>query len=91
MHHPGTTDTRRMLDDICRPAVMAVAEEMQKRGIDISVQESALEEDPNLYHLDLMIHLEEEQNFVYQIWPVRYIAPTFSERGKLGKRFLLPS
>ncbi|NEU36108.1 high-affinity choline transporter BetT, partial [bacterium LRH843] len=64
MHHPGTTDTRRMLDDICRPAVMAVAEEMQKRGIDISVQESALEEDPNLYHLDLMIHLEEEQNFV---------------------------
>ena len=87
MHHPGTSDTKRMLDEICRPAVLAVAEEMQKRGVNIDVQESALEQDPTLYHLDLIIHLEEEQNFVYQIWPVRYIAPTFSERGKLGKRF----
>jgi hypothetical protein len=36
-----------------------------------------------------MIHLEEEQNFVYQIWPVRYIAPNFSERGKRENSFII--
>ena len=42
---------------------------------------------PDLYHLDLTIHLEDDYNFIYQIWPVRYIAPQFSERGKSGKDY----
>ena len=87
MHHPGTSETKRMLNEICKPAVQAVADELEKRAVTVDVQEVELEEDPELYHLDITIHLEEEQNFIYQIWPVRYIAPNFSERGKRGKQF----
>ncbi|MEC8057766.1 MAG: choline BCCT transporter BetT, partial [Pseudomonadota bacterium] len=87
MHHPGTFETKKMLNEICRPAVVAVTEELQKRAIQVDVTEVPLEEDAELYHLDITIHLEEEQNFIYQIWPVRYIAPNFSERGKRGKQF----
>ena len=88
MHHPGTFETKKMLNEICRPAVLAVTEELQKRAVQVDVTEVPLEEDAELYHLDITIHLEEEQNFIYQIWPVRYIAPNFSERGKRGKQFL---
>ncbi|MCU4413566.1 choline transporter [Acinetobacter sp. WU_MDCI_Axc73] len=87
MHHPGTFETKKMLNEICRPAVLAVTEELQKRAVQVDITEVPLEEDAELYHLDITIHLEEEQNFIYQIWPVRYIAPNFSERGKRGKQF----
>lgn len=87
MHHPGTFETERMLNEICFPAVQAVANELEKRAVKVDVVKVPLEEDQALYHLDITIHLEEEQNFIYQIWPVRYIAPNFSERGKRGKQF----
>ncbi|MFP0369641.1 choline transporter [Acinetobacter baumannii] len=87
MHHPGTTETRRMLDTVCKPAVQAVADELIKQGMNVDVQQTPLEDEEALYHLDITIHLEEEQNFVYQIWPVRYSAPNFSQRVKRGKQF----
>jgi choline/glycine/proline betaine transport protein len=46
-----------------------------------------VEDSDTLYHLDLTIYIEEEFNFIYQIWPVRYITPTFSERGKRGMQY----
>lgn len=87
MQHPGTTETRQMLDKVCFPAVKTVADELIKQGMQVDVTHTALEENDALYHLDLTIHLEEDHNFVYQIWPVRYTAPQFSERGKSGKDF----
>lgn len=87
MHHPGTSETRRMLDTVCKPAVQAVADELIKQGMNVDVQQTPLEDEEALYHLDITIHLEEEQNFVYQIWPVRYSAPNFSQRVKRGKQF----
>ncbi len=86
MHHPGTTETKRMLDEVCLPAMQAVADELMKRGVEASVEQKLLEDELPLYHLDIIIHLEQEQNFIYQIWPIRYITPNFSERGKRGKR-----
>ncbi|WP_171497316.1 BCCT family transporter, partial [Acinetobacter junii] len=71
MHHPGTFETKKMLNEIYHPAVLAVTEELQKRAVRVDVTEVPLEEDAELYHLDITIHLEEEQNFIYQIWPVR--------------------
>ncbi|MFX6048677.1 high-affinity choline transporter BetT, partial [Acinetobacter baumannii] len=61
MHHPGTSETKRMLNEICKPAVQAVADELEKRAVTVDVQEVELEEDPELYHSDITIHLEEEQ------------------------------
>ncbi len=87
MHHPGSHETLRMLDNVCRPAVQTVADELIKRGMNVEVNQGESEYHDKLYHLDLTIFIEDEHNFVYQIWPVRYIAPTFSERGKRGKQY----
>lgn len=76
MHHPGTSETKRMLNEICKPAVQAVADELEKRAVTVDVQEVELEEDPELYHLDITIHLEEEQNFIYQICLSVILRPT---------------
>ncbi len=84
MHHPGTTETRRMLDTVCKPAVQAVADELIKQGMNVDVQQTPLEDEEALYHLDITIHLKKSKNFVYQIWPVRYSAPNFSQRKNEG-------
>lgn len=36
-------------------------------------------------HLDLLVHMGEEQNFVYQIWPQQYSVPGFTYRARSGK------
>ncbi|WP_180033682.1 choline transporter [Acinetobacter sp. YH12233] len=87
MLHPSLSQTRTMLDNVCRPAIEAVATELIDKGIQVNIQEKSLEEEPELYHLDLTIQLDEEENFVYEIWPVRYDTPNFSSRGKRTKRY----
>ncbi|NHB65647.1 choline transporter [Acinetobacter sp. GFQ9D192M] len=87
MLHPSLSQTRAMLDDVCKPAIEAVATELTDKGIQVNIQEKPLEEEPELYHLDLTIQLDEEENFVYQIWPVRYATPNFSSRGKRTRRY----
>lgn len=87
MLHPSLSQTRTMLDNVCKPAIEAVATELIDKGIQVNIQEKSLEEEPELYHLDLTIQLDEEENFVYQIWPVRYATPNFSSRGKRTKRY----
>lgn len=87
MLHPSLPQTRTMLDNVCKPAIEAVATELIDKGIQVNIQEKSLEEEPKLYHLDLTIQLDEEENFVYEIWPVRYDTPNFSSRGKRTKRY----
>ncbi|MFV5524078.1 choline transporter [Acinetobacter variabilis] len=87
MLHPSLSQTRAMLDEVCKPAIEAVATELTDKGIQVNIQEKPLEEEPELYHLDLTIQLDEEENFVYQIWPVRYATPNFSSRGKRTRRY----
>ncbi|MCU4628134.1 choline transporter [Acinetobacter variabilis] len=87
MLHPSLSQTRTMLDNVCKPAIEAVATELIDKGIQVNIQEKSLEEEPELYHLDLTIQLDEEENFVYEIWPVRYDTPNFSSRGKRTKRY----
>ena len=87
MLHPSLSQTRTMLDNVCKPALEAVATELIDKGIQVNIQEKSLEEEPELYHLDLTIQLDEEENFVYEIWPVRYDTPNFSSRGKRTKRY----
>ncbi|WDE14748.1 MULTISPECIES: choline transporter [Acinetobacter] len=87
MLHPSLNQTRNMLDDVCKPAIQAVASELISKGIQVDVQEKPVDHEPELYHLDLVIQLDEEENFVYAIWPVRYDTPNFSARGKRTKRY----
>lgn len=87
MLHPSLNQTRNMLDEVCKPAIQAVASELISKGIQVDVQEKPVDHEPELYHLDLVIQLDEEENFVYAIWPVRYDTPNFSARGKRTKRY----
>ncbi len=86
MLHPSVAQTVKMLDEVCKPAIEAVAEELTRKGVEVTVNEKELDTGNGLYHLDLQIALDAEENFVYEIWPVRYATPQFSSRGKSSKR-----
>lgn len=89
MQHAGRKATLQMLDTVCTQAVEAVVNELRSKGVATDFVKQALdnEEDYDLYHIDLIIDLDSEQNFIYQIWPQRYLAPDFSKRSQLGKEF----
>ncbi|GAB2943637.1 choline transporter [Hafnia psychrotolerans] len=85
MNYPGTTHTEHMMDLVCRPAMLDVAQELKLRGAKVEFNEHEALEDEKLNHLELIVALGEEQNFVYQIWPVRYAVPGFTYRARSGK------
>lgn len=85
MHYPGTKHTKKMPDHICRPALQEVARELELHGAKVALSEVSPEEEECLPHLELLVHLEEEQNFIYQIWPQRYSVPNFTYRARSGK------
>lgn len=87
MLHANLSQTQQMLEEVCKPAMQAVATEFINKGIQVDLAEKALDDEPELSHLDLTIQLDEEENFVYQIWPIRYDTPNFSSRGKRTKKY----
>ncbi len=85
MNFPGTTHTQKMLDNVCRPAMQEVANELELRGAKVEFSEGGPLEDEKINHLELLVKLGEEQNFIYQIWPQRYAVPGFTYRARSGK------
>ncbi|AML59353.1 High-affinity choline uptake protein BetT [Serratia rubidaea] len=85
MNYPGTKYTQKMLDRVCRPAMQEVARELELRGAKVEFSEVPPAEEERLPHLELLVHLGEEQNFIYQIWPRRYSVPGFTYRARSGK------
>ncbi|MCV9877767.1 choline transporter [Brenneria izbisi] len=85
MNFPGTTYTQKMLDNVCAPAMQDVAHELTLRGAHVQVNELPPVEDERLNHLELLVDLGDEQNFLYQIWPQRYSIPAFTYRARSGK------
>ena len=85
MNFPGTTYTQRMLDLVCIPAMQDVAKELELRGAKVEFAIHPLAEEERLNHLELVVDLEEEQSFIYQIWPRRYTVPSFTYRARSGK------
>ena len=85
MNYPGTQYTQKMLDKVCRPAMQDVARELELRGAKVEFSEVPPTEDERLNHLELLVRLGEEQNFIYQIWPMRYSVPGFTYRARSGK------
>ncbi|MEQ9911300.1 choline transporter [Pectobacterium polaris] len=85
MNFPGTTHTQKMLDNVCKTAMDDVARELRLRGASVEVNELPPVEDERLNHLELLVDLGDEQNFLYQIWPQRYSVPAFTYRARSGK------
>ncbi|WCG84368.1 choline transporter [Pectobacterium sp. A5351] len=85
MNFPGTTHTQKMLDNVCKAAMEDVARELRLRGASVEVSELPPVEDERLNHLELLVNLGDEQNFLYQIWPQRYSVPAFTYRARSGK------
>ncbi|WP_282338813.1 MULTISPECIES: choline transporter [Pseudomonas] len=85
MHFPGTSHTQKMLDSVCRPAMQEVAQELELRGAKVQFSEHPPTGDEKLSHLELLVLLGDEQNFVYQIWPQEYVVPGFTYRARAGK------
>ncbi|AUH01345.1 high-affinity choline transporter BetT [Prodigiosinella confusarubida] len=85
MNYPGTTHTEEMLNTVCRPAMQDVARELALRGAKVEFNELPPQDDERLNHLELLVRLGDEENFVYQIWPQRYSIPAFTYRARSGK------
>lgn len=85
MNFPGTTYTQRMLDLVCAPAMQEVAKELALRGAQVEFNSLPPVADERLNHLELVVDLVDEQNFIYQIWPQRYSVPSFTYRARSGK------
>ncbi|GKX39106.1 high-affinity choline transporter BetT [Pectobacterium carotovorum subsp. carotovorum] len=85
MNFPGTTHTQKMLDNVCKAAMDDVARELRLRGANVEVNDLPPVEDERLNHLELLVDLGDEQNFLYQIWPQRYSVPAFTYRARSGK------
>ncbi|APS30631.1 choline transporter [Pectobacterium brasiliense] len=85
MNFPGTTHTQKMLDNVCKAAMEDVARELHLRGASVEVNDLPPVEDERLNHLELLVDLGDEQNFLYQIWPQRYSVPAFTYRARSGK------
>lgn len=85
MTYPGSRYTEQMMDTVCYPAMQDVAKELEVRGANVELQRLPPEEEGGLGHLSLMVHLGEEQNFLYDIWPQKYAIPGFTYRARSGK------
>ena len=85
MNYPGTRYTKQMMETVCYPAMEEVAQELRLRGAYVELKSLPPEEGEHLGHLDLLVHMGEEQNFVYQIWPQQYSVPGFTYRARSGK------
>ena len=85
MNYPGTRYTRQMMETVCFPAMEEVAQELKLRGAYVELKSLPPEEGDSLGHLDLLVHMGDEQNFVYQIWPQQYSIPGFTYRARSGK------
>ncbi|WP_224553850.1 choline transporter [Pectobacterium versatile] len=85
MNFPGTTHTQKMLYTVCKAAMDDVARELRLRGASVEVNDLPPVEDERLNHLELLVDLGDEQNFLYQIWPQRYSVPAFTYRARSGK------
>lgn len=59
--------------------------ELRLRGAAVELKSLPPEEGENLGHLDLLVHMGDEQNFIYKIWPQQYSVPGFTYRARSGK------
>lgn len=84
MNYPGARYTQQMMDTVLYPAMQDVAKELALRGGRVTLERLDAAESA-LGYIDLRVHLGEEQDFVYQVWPQQYSVPGFTYRARSGK------
>jgi choline/glycine/proline betaine transport protein len=68
LDYPGRQDASRFLREVCRPALQEVASELQAQGIDATLTEG-VDDELGIGHLDLQVPMNDEEDFVYQVFP----------------------
>ncbi|MDB1087314.1 choline BCCT transporter BetT [Streptomyces sp. ACA25] len=79
MSFPSQDAAVPFVDDVCRPALQEVAEELRAHGGEASVTEGH-DEEAGLPYLGLRVPMGEKEEFLYRVWPVVRPAPTFTRR-----------
>ena len=69
---------------MCYPAMEGGGAGAELRGAYVDLKKFTAGGD-NPGHLDLLVHMGDEQNFVYRIWPQRYSIPGFTYRARSNK------
>lgn len=73
---PSHQQVTRFLQEIGKPAMEEILAVMTGKGFRVDIVEGAGDEE----HLALSVDLGGEQNFIYQIWPLKCVMPAFSIR-----------
>lgn len=83
---PSQAKANEYLTNVAQPALEAVARELKDEGIDTTLVAADV---PNLpvNQLDLTIHLGEEQDFRYQIYPLEHPVPSFTRSTSNGENY----
>ncbi|WBL61994.1 choline transporter [Stutzerimonas stutzeri] len=81
MSFPSLSQIRRYLKEVGRPAMEEIKKALGEKGVPVEI----LEGEPGNEHLILNVNLGSEQDFTYQIWPVRSTMPSFAMRTQSSK------
>ncbi|GAB3525010.1 choline BCCT transporter BetT [Arthrobacter monumenti] len=79
MSYPGRRQTVRYMDDVCRPALTEVSEELRGQGLDVDYTEGVVEA-TGLDRISLTVKLAGTSDFTYQLWPGEFQTPSFATR-----------
>ncbi|WP_217474571.1 choline BCCT transporter BetT [Stutzerimonas stutzeri] len=76
MSFPSRSQIRRYLQEVCKPAMEEIRLALGDKGVAVEI----IEGEAGNEHLALNVNLGSEQDFTYQIWPVRSAMPSFAVR-----------
>ena len=81
MSFPSLSQIRRYLKEVGKPAMQEIQQALGEKGVPVEI----LEGESGNEHLILNVNLGSEQDFTYQIWPVRSTMPSFAVRTQSSK------
>jgi choline/glycine/proline betaine transport protein len=79
--YPDRRDVERFLDEVGRPALQAIASELRTQGTTASVSEG-VDEGLGLPYLDLQVAMDQEEDFLYQVYPREATVPPHAAQGE---------
>ncbi|WP_207782167.1 choline BCCT transporter BetT [Phytoactinopolyspora limicola] len=82
MSYPDRHTADRFVEQVSRPALHEVADELRERGAHASVTEGMVDT-VGLPHLELRIRCGDQEDFTYRLWPSESSVPSFAPR-RLG-------
>ncbi|WP_298181618.1 choline BCCT transporter BetT [Saccharomonospora sp.] len=83
LSYPSTRAARRFLNDVCRPALQEVTEELRAQDVEAALTED-VDATTGLPHLTLRVPMGAEQSFAYRLRPVVRPTPSFATRAVTG-------